>query len=528
MFKALVANWHRQPLLFALGILALLQIILRFPACFEPYWYGDEGIYLTLGQAINRGSVLYKDIIDHKTPVIYHLATVGSQHNFRILLLGMMIAASTAFFWILRQLTKKPLISLLGAIAFSVITALPWYEGLIPNGELFVMSFVLVGLAIALSHRDFLALVRGAAPSSKMRSSWMLVIAGMLFSLGILTKVPAVFDVAAAFFLGVLVIANQVLPWSKREDHWRKSFVTVLKTWSWLLLGIVIPILLSIAYFALRGALQEYFDYGLLYNFRYSGSWSPDHLGEQWLWLTNLGVKAGLTAITLLGLTLLGSRVSLTLRWSFGWVLLALFASLISNRPYPHYFLQILPAFIILITLGAGELLQWYRSRTKRDSVDAVIAVIFMLIATLFFVGAHLLVGMRPYVAGDYYTRFYQFATGQMTSVQYRDSFNGLMRDNYAIAPTLMAEPDSTLFIWGTNPMLYALTNKTPVSRFTVQFHIKDFDAELETLDRLTSETPSFIVLMNDETPPVELKALLGARYLRVSKFETFSAYKLR
>ncbi len=528
MFKAFVANWNRQPILFSLGILALLQIIFRFPACFEPYWYGDEGIYLTLGQAINRGSVLYKDIIDHKTPVIYYLATVGTQHNFRFLLLGMMIAASTAFFWTLRKLTHKPLVSLLGAVVFSVITALPWYEGLIPNGELFVMSFVLVGLAIALSHRDFLALVRGVAPSATMRSNWMLILAGVLFSLGILTKVPAVFDVAAVFFLGVLVITNQILPWSKREDHWRKSFVAVLKTWGWLLLGITIPILLSVAYFAMRGALREYFDYGLLYNFRYSGSWSPDHLSAQWQWLTNLGVKAGLTGIILLGLSLLGSRFSLTIRWSFGWVLLALFASLISNRPYPHYFLQVFPPLIILLTLVAAELWQWQRSRTKRHFGKAIVAVFFMLVAAMLFVGAHFLVGMRSYVAGDYYFRFYRYVSGQMSSVEYRNSFNGLMRDNYTLAPTLIEDPSSTLFIWGTNPMLYALTNKTPVSRFTVQFHIKDFGAEQETLDRLTSETPSFIVLMHDEAAPLELKALLSARYLRVSKFETFTAYKLR
>lgn len=528
MFKALVANWHKYPLLFALGFLAVVQIILRFPACFEPYWYGDEGIYLTLGQALNRGEVLYKDIIDHKTPVIYYLAKVGTQHNFRTLLLISMVAASTAFFWILRKLTGRPLVSLIGAVIFSIATALPWYEGLIPNGELFVMSFVLVGLALALSHKDFFALVNGDAPAASMRNGWLLVLAGVFLSLGILTKVPAVFDVAAIFFIGVLVITNQVLPWSKREEHWRKSFLAVFKTWGWLLVGVIAPILLSILYFALRGALQEYFDYGLMYNFRYSGSWSPEHLGPQWLWLTNFTVKAGLSGILLVGLTLLGSRFNLPLRWSLGWVVLATFASLLSNRPYPHYFLQILPPLVILFTLVAGEVRSWQQSTRKNNSNKLITAAAFTLIALILFVGAHLLVGMRSYVAGEYYGRFFRYLSGQMSAAEYRNSFNSLMKDNYTLAPTLMADPNSTLFIWGTNPMLYALSNKTPVSRFTVQFHIADFGAEQETLDRLQAETPTHIVVMQGEELPVELQSLLSSRYVRAVKNNSFSAYKLR
>lgn len=528
MLKALTNNWHAQPLFFAVGVLALLQIVLRFPACFEPYWYGDEAIYLTLGQSLNKGAVLYKDIIDHKTPVIYYLARVGTQHNFRLLLLVSMIAASTAFFWILKKMTKRPLISLAGAGIFSVVTAMPWYEGLIPNGELFVMSFMLVGLAVALQHKDFYALIEGDAPQTHLKNWWLLVLAGVLFSFGVLTKVPAVFDVAAIFFIGALVITNQVLPWSKREDHWRKSFMAVLKTWGWLLVGLVAPILLSIIYFWWLGALREYFDYGLMYNFRYSGSWMPDHLAPHWQIFTNFSFKAGLTGLILLGLALLGSKVSTPLRWSLGWVALATFASLLSNRPYPHYFLQILPPLVILFTIVIASVRDWQKSIGKHKNKKLFWPMVLGVMGAALFLGSQLLVNTRPDFRPYYFTRFAAYLSGRMSATDYRNDFNGYLKDNYAFAPKLMQDPDSTLFIWGTNPMLYALTYKQPVSRFTVQFHIKDFSAEGETLERLYAELPTFIVVMNNEEVPPDLDSLLHVYYRRSYQGDSFHAYKLR
>ena len=49
-------------------ILFLMFLILRIPSLFEPYWYGDEGIYLVLGQAIRKGVTLYSHIHDNKPP----------------------------------------------------------------------------------------------------------------------------------------------------------------------------------------------------------------------------------------------------------------------------------------------------------------------------------------------------------------------------------------------------------------------------------------------------------------------------
>ena len=82
-----------------LYLLLILVLVLRIPNLFEPYWYGDEGIYLTIGQSMNKGAKLYTEIIDHKTPLIYYLARVDSQLNFRILNIAWMVVTTCVFYY---------------------------------------------------------------------------------------------------------------------------------------------------------------------------------------------------------------------------------------------------------------------------------------------------------------------------------------------------------------------------------------------------------------------------------------------
>ena len=58
-----------------LGIICAF-ILLRLPSLIEPEWYGDEGIYRTIGLALSRGEVLYRDIWDNKPPLLYWMCAL--------------------------------------------------------------------------------------------------------------------------------------------------------------------------------------------------------------------------------------------------------------------------------------------------------------------------------------------------------------------------------------------------------------------------------------------------------------------
>ena len=72
--------------------------VLRIPSFFEPYFYGDEMIYLDLGEAARRGMVFYRDIHDNKPPLLYYLAGIaGNVFWFRAILAFWMLVTIVLF-----------------------------------------------------------------------------------------------------------------------------------------------------------------------------------------------------------------------------------------------------------------------------------------------------------------------------------------------------------------------------------------------------------------------------------------------
>ena len=69
--KIHVPNW--------LVIILAVVIILRIPTFFEPYSYGDEMIYLTLGEGMSQGIPLYSGLHDNKPPLLYILAAISGR-----------------------------------------------------------------------------------------------------------------------------------------------------------------------------------------------------------------------------------------------------------------------------------------------------------------------------------------------------------------------------------------------------------------------------------------------------------------
>lgn len=525
------SGWLFSPLLLSAACIIFLVVLFRVPSFTEPYWYGDEAIYLTIGNAMNQGDVLYQDIVDHKTPLIYYFARVGSQLSFRLLMTVWMIGASLAFLGCIHVLTRKIWLSAVTTIGFVILTSIPFLEGNIPNGELFVMGFVLVGLWVFL--RTKAGGQMASAPADKRAALtapnrvdllWWFVAGGCMGG-AILTKAPALFDALALLFIGWLAGWDQQLAGGGRWQWqwWRPS----LLQWVVVLSGIVLPIVLSVGYFFAIGAGDDYLRFGLLYNFHYVQNWALGHLPGWQQQLFTLPNKAPVLAVLLFGLTFLGRWVTRPVRFAFGWFYLALFAAILSNRPYPHYLLQVVPPLL----LSVGLILQTITSK-KLLSHNLLrrllpLGLLLMNLLLLGFVWNSLKVSHYPVVS--YYQSYLRLAAGQTTPVEYSNAFNSYLADNYAAASILKTSTDDAMFIWGTNPTLYALTGKQPVGRFTVGFHIQDLNLYQETIETVQQEMPQYIIVMHDE--PVELpglKVLLAERYMQYKKYEHFTIWRRR
>ncbi len=64
---------------FEAAVLAtfLLGVVLRLPTFGRPMLSDDEAIYATTADAMARGDLLYRDVVDHKPPLIYHVYQAG-------------------------------------------------------------------------------------------------------------------------------------------------------------------------------------------------------------------------------------------------------------------------------------------------------------------------------------------------------------------------------------------------------------------------------------------------------------------
>src|SRR3972149_4437496 len=337
------------------GLILILALvfILRIPAWYEPDGYGDEGIYLTLGEGLRRGLVWYRDLHDNKPPLLYLLAAIsGNVFYFRILLTLAFGAAVAVFFKLMKLLLPKSEKSwYLSTLSLIILTTV--FEGNIANAEIFMVLPTLMGMWLILSGKK-------------------LVKAGFYFSLAALLKVPAGFDWLAAFL-----------------------FKPSLK----LLLGFSVPILLTLVYYAVVGGFTPYLRSALLQNVGYLSSWGGSNQGLMW---RGVGLAAGLTILWFL-----------TKRWRLEskfklitfWFLLALFGSLLSARPYPHYLIQ--PAVPAAILLG-------YFMAKKQLKLRAIIASLFLVSAA-----AYIQIGFWHYPILKYYQNFLSYAFGQKDQLNY-------------------------------------------------------------------------------------------------------------
>lgn len=495
-------------------LLLAFQVLLRIPNLFEPYWYGDEGIYLTVGAAMRQGLHLYAQTLDHKTPIIYYLAMVPSQFWFRLLLIGWMSVSTLFFFLLSKNLKFKSLQQYIATFLFILFTTLPWLEGNIPNGELFVMGFVLVGGWFFSRTKFFqLYLEEKLVPIKSVICKPQVALfglAGFFFSLGILTKVPALFDILPFFAVGYFTLVDHFS--IKRS---RKVLFSILGMWEVMGIAIITPLILSLSYFATRGTVLAYIDIGILYNFRYAGHWALPALPLGLEMLLTMKGKVVIVTLVMLLMTVWSKKFSARAQFIITWAVFSLFGALLSSRPYPHYLLQIVPAFALLI----GLLLQKAKTRVELATLITPLVLLF---------GAIYAIGFGFYPTAKYYTHFLSYVSGRISRDAYYQQFDSLMSDNYQAAAILRQDPQPRIFIWGTNPTLYALSHKIPTGRFTTAFHLPDFPGAFEeTYLDLTKYQPQYIVVMKGESIKFpEFFTYLDLHYLPFKELDRMTIYK--
>jgi hypothetical protein len=424
----------------------VLGAILRLPTFGRALLSDDEAIYATTADAVSRGDKLYRDVVDHKPPLIYHVyqagfavfGPYGTQGAHALVILSVMLTAGLLF-------AIKAAESgagggervALAAAALFLIFSTTWhdYDALAANCELFVLAPQ--ALAAWLVLRDLRGPARGA-PGLAIH-----------FAIGALIGASALFKYQGLTFLGASI---GLLVW------WA---VLGRVSWSWVVpralahvAGALAMPALYLAWCAAAGNAAAAI-YWFEFNFSYVGAGLSGTekltrglrrtllIGGTALVAYGLGLAAAVGAATAMVRVIRGGRAraaapSPSVVLALLWLVTSAIAVTAGGRFFGHYFHLVLPPLCLLAAPSFCRL--WDRgwsSRAPLVALCAVPALIFFALASV----------ARPLAAA--------LDEGEPRY------------DEVAARIDALTTPDEGIFVWGNSPQLYVLARRPMGARFS-------------------------------------------------------------
>lgn len=469
-------------------LILALALFLRIPSFFEPYSYGDETIYLTLGEGVRQGKALYTEVYDNKPPLLYLTAALAGNLFWFKAILAFWSFATIVFFWKLVEylFPKRYRLQQVATLVFALLTTLPLLEGNIANAENFMIGFSILGFYILLREEHTFKNV---------------FVSGVFFAIAILFKVPAVFDIPAIILFWIITGGI-------------KNLKNTIRNTFYLGLGVAAPILLTFIIAALSGSFQEYLVSSFLQNVGYLSTFRPEDATEPFLVKNGpLLVRAFLVLVASCVLYLFRNRLSKQFIFATLWLFMTLFAVTLSERPYPHYILQsTAPLSLLLAMLFA------------LNTIEQTLVIIPLTIA----ICVPVYYKFWYYSTRDYYARFANFVVSDSGRDKYLSEFGGHIPRSYKIAELVMSltTKDDGLFVWGgENQTIYALSRRFPPIKYVAQYHINDFSNQKEVAEKLLAKPPKIIVILPFSDGFPELTELIQSDYIQINEIDYAKVY---
>jgi hypothetical protein len=428
----------------------------------------DSGIFLYFGQRILAGDVPFRDLWDHKPPLIFFIDALGlwlgNGSLWGVWLLevfSLLIAAFFAFHIIGNKNERN--------INFFTIGCMVLNLSLVLEGgnltEEFALPFQLASLYFYLKIRSakhplFLSFLIGAA-----------------FANTILLKQTMV-----GVWLTMLLMGLAEIIFFKQRIIWRSIFASVAG------LGIVLGI--WVGYFLFHHALWDFWDVAFRYNFIYSDISMAQRavalkgILEFLFQAFNLFFAA---VVVWLGTAIFiihnRKMIDRTLTFCLLNIPIEILLISISGKDYRHYFMSLLPGFTIFI----GYCVNYIFSRLKifQKNRNQLLFCDFLL----------LLLGMQGFL---FVTKMYQ----QKPEVPITQAVQYIEWNT---------QPEDTVLIWGSQSTLNFLSERKSPTRFVHQkplYKVGYTTPALidEFLSKLEAEPPEMIIdTYHPSTPFVEV-----------------------
>lgn len=464
-------------------MLILILVILRIPSLFEPNWYDDEGIYSGVANQLRYGGTLYTDGWDNKTPFMYYLfyfLSFFEQTQFFARLLSLIANIGTIFVLIkiMNKYVSKQF-SLIVTACLVLVLGLPTLENNIANAENFFIFFTSLGAFLLLVKKKYFY-------------------AGLFFGLAMMFKAQPFFEMAT-IFLGLIYLAFkfEIKP---------KEVINYIS-------GVSIPAIICVVYFLLKGNFEDFFYSTFLSNISYSDNSTQ---AFQFLIFENslkLRFVILLLSLILIFYLKIKRKVSKDVFIISLWFVGALFGATLSDRGYPHYILQIIPAstiFTITYLKNAGS------NITQLILRSLILFVLFISFIYFFTSGKPM---VKYFKNTDYYNNFIEYSLNNKSKDEYIIFFNSKLSSGYDIAEFINAQTEYGDYVYfvDNNGWFYELSETKSSSRYVAYYHIWHVQNNEEIfLNELNNNMPKYIVVNNNEYVFTKFRNIINYNYRTV------------
>lgn len=345
---------------FTSGLIALLPfnpVNMKIP-------YGDSGVFIYIGWRILQGEIPYRDVWDHKPPIIYYIDALGLilTQNSKWGIWGVEIG----FLFLSAWLGFKLLKSNFGNI-FAILGTLLWvlnFIYIIDGGNLTTEYTLPI---------QFFCLWLVGRNAGRDGSAWLYYLIGILAGISFFIKQNTI---GIELAIGIWLIVDGLL--SKQFRKAGQYFLAVI-------LGGLTIVVFFVLFFYLHHALSDFWEDAFVYNFFYIQVSAQSRLaaiisGIQYLSYTGLFEMGALGWI--IGLILVVTKrlesdilplISIAL---LDLPLEILFISL-SGESYSHYYLTLLPVLCLLTGL-AYWVVKRYLSAVKVQTQNVFLSLVII------------------------------------------------------------------------------------------------------------------------------------------------------
>ena len=441
-----IGLWTVILLLLALALLA------RWPSLHQPV-NRDIAAYATIGARMHHGEWPYRDLFDHKQPLIYAvfwtLAAIAPRSNAAIQVAAALVAGIGGVIVFLRLRRVTGFASALGSSLLLVtLGASRFVEGIDLNTEHLLSTLLCLAVLLPLACR-------------RPVTRWMAFTLGVICAIAVLAKVVAIFAFPA------VLLALFVRSGSTPGERWR--------TLSAFAFGIALSAAGLLGLFWQGGALRELLWANIDYNLAYVAA---------------NRLKSGAPAVPLpiycllgLGCAVVALRLWRTrgndwLSWTLLlWLIAAVAGAKLGRGNFPHYFAPIVPPALICCCLPipfsgrkTGRIFGWVRG-----AAVALAAFPFLQDIAQNYTLTPQQLGMRMFGP-------------QSAAWNYQEEVGRWIRER--------AQPGDRLFVVGAEPGFYWQSGLKPATRYLYEYAevgVPNFTDQLN--ETLGKNPPAFVVM---------------------------------